>query len=150
MKKDYEGIITSEPGTRSGQPVIRGMRITVGDVLGMLAAGMSEKEIISDFPELKKGDIQAAVAYATEKGASLPHDQLGNYTAVFKKSGKWIIAWIEEIPGVLTQGKTMKEARANLRDALSLMLEYMREETVREERGIKRENIRVLLPSLAA
>ena len=149
MEKDYEGIITIEPGKRSGQPVIRGMRITVGDILDMLAGGMSEKDILGDFPELTKRDIAAALAYASEKGLSTPQSTLGNYTAVFKRSGRWIVAWVEEIPGVLTQGKTMKEARKNLRDALSLMLECIREEAEREERGIKRESIRVTLPSLA-
>ena len=150
MEKGYEGVITIEPGKRSGQPVIRGMRITVKDILEMLAAGMSEKEIVQDFPELTKRDIQAAFSYASEKGLNTATDALRNYTAVFKKSGKWIVAWIEEIPGVMTQGKTIKEARKNLRDALSLMLECIREETEREERGIKREDIRVALPSLAA
>ncbi len=71
------------------------------------------------------------------------------YTAIFKKSGKWIVAWIEEMPGVLTQGKTMKEARENLKDALALMLEVRREEAEREDQGVKRENIRVKVPVLA-
>ena len=48
------------------------------------------------------------------------------YTAVFKKSGKWIVAWVEEIPGVNTQGRTMREARENLREALALILEENR------------------------
>ena len=48
------------------------------------------------------------------------------YTAVFKKSGKWIVAWVEEVPGVNTQGRTMKEARENLRDALELVLDENR------------------------
>ncbi|MDO8514320.1 MAG: type II toxin-antitoxin system HicB family antitoxin [bacterium] len=48
------------------------------------------------------------------------------YTAVFKKRGKWIAAWIEEIPGVNTQGRTMKEARENLREALALIIEENR------------------------
>lgn len=149
MKKDYEGIITLEPGKRSGQPVIRGMRITVGDILGMLAAGMSEKEILGDFPQLTKRDVQAALAYATEKGLATPHDSLRNYTAVFKKSGKWIVAWIEEVPGVLTQGKTMKDARTNLQNALTLMLESIHDEA-RREKNVKREILRVVLPSFAA
>lgn len=149
MKKDYEGIITIEPGKRGGQPTIRGMRITVGDILEMLASGMSEKEIISDFPQLTKRDIQASIAYASEKGLASTQNMLGNYTAVFKKSGKWIVAWIEEIPGVLTQGKTMKEARTNLHDALALMLEYNRDEA-RREKNVKRETMRAVLPSFAA
>ena len=67
VKKDYEGIITIEPGKRGGKPTIRGMRITVGDILGMLAAGMSQKEIISDFSELTKDDIRAALAYTADR-----------------------------------------------------------------------------------
>lgn len=51
-----------------------------------------------------------------------------NLTAVYVQSGEWVAAWIEEIPGVNTQGKTIEEARANLRDALALMLEDLRAE----------------------
>ena len=54
---NYKDIITIEPGKRSGKPCIRGMRITVSDVLEYLASGMTEEEIISDFPELTKDDI---------------------------------------------------------------------------------------------
>lgn len=61
---DYRQIITIEPGKRGGKPCIRSMRITVGDILGWLAAGMSIDEIISDFPELTKEDIYASVAFA--------------------------------------------------------------------------------------
>ncbi len=71
----YRGIITIEPGKRGGKPCIRGMRITVADVLGWLAAGMSHKQIISDFPELTEQDIRACLAYAAEKeshAVSLP------------------------------------------------------------------------------
>lgn len=49
-----------------------------------------------------------------------------NLTAVYVQSGEWIAAWIEEMPGVNTQGRTLEEARANLRDALALMLEDLR------------------------
>ena len=48
------------------------------------------------------------------------------FTAVYKKSGKWYLGWIEEIPGVNTQGKTLKETRVNLKEALSLILEVNR------------------------
>jgi uncharacterized protein (DUF433 family) len=64
---NYKDIITIEPGKRGGQPTIRGMRITVYDVLKMLASGMSEKEILSDFSELTKDDIQAVLSYASER-----------------------------------------------------------------------------------
>jgi uncharacterized protein (DUF433 family) len=63
----YEHIITLEPGKRGGRPCIRGMRITVADVLGWLAAGMSHAEIIADFPELTEDDIRAALAYAADR-----------------------------------------------------------------------------------
>ena len=63
---DYREIITIEPGKRSGKPCIRGLRITVYDVLGWLAAGMSEAEILDDFPELTKLDIRAALAFAAD------------------------------------------------------------------------------------
>ncbi|MFN3756707.1 MAG: DUF433 domain-containing protein [Flavobacterium sp.] len=64
---DYKQIITIEPGKRGGKPTIRGMRITVGDVLGCLASGMSIQEILSDFEELTEQDIYAALSYAADK-----------------------------------------------------------------------------------
>lgn len=60
--------ITIEPGKRSGQPCIRGMRITVWDVLGWLAAGMSEREIMDDYPELQPEDFRAVYEYAARMG----------------------------------------------------------------------------------
>lgn len=63
---DYRSVITVEPGKRSGKPCIRGLRITVYDIFGWLAAGMSEDEIIFDFPELTKQDIRAALAFAAD------------------------------------------------------------------------------------
>ena len=59
--------ITIEPGKRSGQPCIRGMRITVADVLGYLAAGMTFDQIIEDFPYLEREDILAALAFAANR-----------------------------------------------------------------------------------
>ncbi len=59
--------ITLEPGKRGGKPCIRGLRITVYDVLGMLADGMSQTEILEDFPELEAADILAALAYAADR-----------------------------------------------------------------------------------
>jgi uncharacterized protein (DUF433 family) len=56
-----------EPGKRSGQPCVRGMRITVSDVLSYLASGMTEGEIIGDFPELSSEDIRACLAYAADR-----------------------------------------------------------------------------------
>jgi uncharacterized protein (DUF433 family) len=64
---DYKEIITIEPGKRGGKPTIRGMRITVGDVLMWLASGMTIPEILSDFDELTETDIYAALSYAANK-----------------------------------------------------------------------------------
>jgi uncharacterized protein (DUF433 family) len=61
---DHRGIITIEAGKRGGKPTIRGMRISVGDILEYLAGGMSEAEILSDFPELTSEDIRACLAFA--------------------------------------------------------------------------------------
>ena len=66
-RMDYHTIITIEPGKRAGKPCIRGLRITVGDVLGWLAAGMSHAEIIDDFPDLTEEDIRACLAYAADR-----------------------------------------------------------------------------------
>lgn len=63
----YEEIITIEADKRGGQPCIRGFRITVYDVLSYLASGMSEEEILSDFPDLTLDDIRACLAYAADR-----------------------------------------------------------------------------------
>ncbi|MGD1950127.1 MAG: DUF433 domain-containing protein [Leptolyngbyaceae cyanobacterium] len=63
----YQNIITIEPGKRSGKPCIRGMRITVYDVLSYLASGMSYEEILDDFPYLTKTDIFACLSFAAER-----------------------------------------------------------------------------------
>lgn len=60
--------ITIEPGKRSGQPCIRGLRITVWDVLGWLAAGRNEGEILADYPELEHADFPAVFDYAARVG----------------------------------------------------------------------------------
>lgn len=67
QKIDYRKYITLEPDKRSGKPCIRGLRITVYDVFGWLASGMTQEEILSDFPELTKEDILACFAYAADK-----------------------------------------------------------------------------------
>jgi uncharacterized protein (DUF433 family) len=67
MTTPYQDIITLEPGKRSGQPTIRGLRITVYDVLSYLAAGMSEQEILADFPSVRHEDILACLAYAADR-----------------------------------------------------------------------------------
>jgi uncharacterized protein (DUF433 family) len=67
MTTDYRDIVTIEPGKRGGRPCIRGMRITVADILGWLAAGMSHGEILADYPELTENDIRAALAYAADR-----------------------------------------------------------------------------------
>ena len=59
--------ITLEPGKRSGQPCIRGLRITVADVLGVLASGMTIDEVLGDFPDLERADVLAALAYAADR-----------------------------------------------------------------------------------
>ena len=64
-------IITLEAGKRGGKPCIRGLRITVYDVLSWLASGMTYDEIISDFPELTKDDILAALEYAAQREQKL-------------------------------------------------------------------------------
>jgi len=63
---DYSAIITIEPGKRGGKPCIRGLRITVYDVLEYLASGMTETEILEDFPDLTPDDIRACLAYAAD------------------------------------------------------------------------------------
>jgi uncharacterized protein (DUF433 family) len=64
---NYQGIITIEPGKRGGRPCVRGMRISVADVLGWLAAGMSPQQISADYPELTDDDIRGCLAYAADR-----------------------------------------------------------------------------------
>ena len=64
---DYQNIITMEPGKRGGKPCIRGMRITVYDILEYLASGMTTQEILDDFPYLTETDIRACLSYAADR-----------------------------------------------------------------------------------
>ena len=65
--KHYSDIITINPELRFGKPCIRGMRISVSDILGWLASGMMEIEILQDYPDLTSEDIKAALAYAADR-----------------------------------------------------------------------------------
>ena len=65
---DYHHLITIEPESGSGKPCIRGLRITVTDVLEYLAVGMSAAEILADFPELTEEDIRACLGFAADRG----------------------------------------------------------------------------------
>lgn len=67
MTHHTQDIITIVPGMRGGKPCIRGMRITVYDVLSYLAAGMTHEEILADFPYLTKDDILACLSYAADR-----------------------------------------------------------------------------------
>ena len=64
---DYRAYITLEPGKRGGRPCIRGMRISIYDILGWLAAGMTTEEILAEYPELTREDILATLAYAANR-----------------------------------------------------------------------------------
>lgn len=63
----HEARITIEPGKRGGRPCVRGLRITVYDVLGWLAEGMSEDDILRDHPDLTRDDIRACLAFAADR-----------------------------------------------------------------------------------
>ncbi len=64
---DYQRLITIEPDKHGGKPCIRGMRITVYDILEYLASGMTEDEILNDFPDLTREDIRACLAFAADR-----------------------------------------------------------------------------------
>ncbi len=68
MSSTTESRITIEPGKRSGQPCIRGLRITVWDVLGWLASGATQQQILEDYPDLEPADFQAVFEYAVKMG----------------------------------------------------------------------------------
>ena len=69
------------------------------------------------------------------------------FTAIYQQRGKWIVAWIEEIPGVNTQGKTFKEAKENLKEALRLIVETNRKLTLHKDKNARREPLRIMLPA---
>jgi uncharacterized protein (DUF433 family) len=71
LAMNYQDSISIEPGKRSGKPCIRGIRITVYDVLEYLASGMSAQEIIDDFPDLTQEDIRACLAFAADRERKL-------------------------------------------------------------------------------
>ncbi len=66
-RMDYRQLITIEPGKRGGKPCVRGLRITVTDVLEYLASGMSVEEILADFPDLTDEDVRACLAFAADR-----------------------------------------------------------------------------------
>jgi uncharacterized protein (DUF433 family) len=68
---DYSGIITVEPGKRGGKPCIRGLRITVYDVLENLASGMTHEQLLQEFPYLTEEDIRACLAFAADRERKL-------------------------------------------------------------------------------
>jgi uncharacterized protein (DUF433 family) len=68
---EYSKIITIEPGKRNGKPCIRGLRVTVSDVLEYLASGMSHEQILHDFPYLSEDDIRACLAFAADRERKL-------------------------------------------------------------------------------
>ncbi|MEO7085159.1 MAG: DUF433 domain-containing protein [Gemmatimonadaceae bacterium] len=65
--RDYHERIVLDPEVRFGKPVVRGTRITVGDVLGYLAGGMTEDEVLADFPQLTRDDLRACLAFAADR-----------------------------------------------------------------------------------
>ena len=67
VRMGYQDRITIEPGKRGGKPCIRGLRITVSDVLDYLASGMSEDQVLQDFPDLTRDDIRACLAFAADR-----------------------------------------------------------------------------------
>ena len=71
MQSNYQNLITVEPGKRSGKPCIRGMRITVYDVLSYLASGMTPQQILADIPYLTEEDIRACLTYAADRERQL-------------------------------------------------------------------------------
>ena len=86
----YQDIITIEPGKRGGKPCIRGLRITVYDVLEYLASGMSEDQIIADFPDLDKTDIRACLTFAADRERrliSLPDPLFHAAESIAKRMG---------------------------------------------------------------
>jgi uncharacterized protein (DUF433 family) len=70
-RMDYQKIITIEPDKRSGKPCIRGTRMTVTDILEYLAGGMTQEELLAEFPDLTADDIRACLAFAADRERKL-------------------------------------------------------------------------------
>lgn len=96
---DYTGIITVEPGKRSGQPCIRGLRITVDDVLGYLAAGMTEAELLADFPDLTETDIREYLSPALFAVTLPTHALRQNVHRRALLAGREVVPFIELVEG---------------------------------------------------
>ncbi len=96
----YREIITIEPDKRGGRPCIRRMRITVYDVLGWLAAGMSIAEIIDDFPELTETDVKACLEFAADREHRLVAavSAAWNYYSIKTSAENWWVAWLIFFP----------------------------------------------------
>ncbi len=72
------------------------------------------------------------------------YTMLQQFTAIYKKQGKWFSAWVEEIPGVNTQGKTLREAKANLKEAITLVLAVNKQMSKQDATGrVIRESVRI-------
>jgi uncharacterized protein (DUF433 family) len=82
MQLNYRDIITVEPGKRCGKPCVRGLRITVYDVLDYLASGMSTQELLSDFPELTSDDVLACLAFAADRELWLQTGNISKQKAI--------------------------------------------------------------------
>src|ERR1700687_504372 len=91
---NYQSIITIEPGKRGGRPCIRRMRITVSDVLGWLAAGLSPQEIVDDFPELTEEDIRACLEYAADRERRLVTVTSRSCCSTRTSASSWRKSWM--------------------------------------------------------
>lgn len=96
---DYRERITLDPEIRFGKPILRGTRITVGDVLSYLAGGMSEDEILDDFPQLSREDILACLAFAADRERRLASVARARTAGTFEQAPLW-----RESGGSLTRG----------------------------------------------
>jgi uncharacterized protein (DUF433 family)/predicted RNase H-like HicB family nuclease len=110
--------ITIEPGKRGGKPCIRGLRITVYDVLAYLASGMSEDEILADFPGLDREDIRAVLAFAAERERKIRGEATMRYKIALHASEEGYSVSVPGLPGCWSQGATEEEAIKNIQDAI--------------------------------
>ena len=141
MPQDYSRSITFEPGQRGGQPCIRGMPLTVYDVLEYLASGRPVDEALADFPGLTHEDILACFAFAAapeRRYVSLPPLKF-TIEIVSEKGGKVWTAQVIEIPEATACGKSLREAEAKAKaSAFRALAERMeRGEAEAGDRGIR-------------
>jgi len=145
-------IVSSDPDVQGGATVFTGTRVPLKNLIDYLEAGDSIEQFLDDFPSVSRDQAIAALESAKEALVTLAgaqrfdriefrgrsnssrvesHEMHNEFTAIIEPDDDWFIAYCPEIPGANGQGRTSDEARANLSEAIALILEDRREDALR-------------------